>query len=397
MKDFNKFIKTELDELKRNNRMWPRKILETASVPRAVVNGKKTLILCSNNYLGLTNHPKLKNAAINAIKKFGVGSGSVRIIAGNMTLHEELDRKIAEYKKTEAAIHFPTGFAANAGTIPQLVGKEDVIISDELNHGSIIDGVRLSNADKMVFKHTDINDLAKVLEEIKSKEYKRKLIISDGVFSMDGDIAPLPGIVKEAEKHDATIYIDDAHGEGVLGKNGRGLASHFNLEGKVDIEVGTFSKAFGNMGGYVSGSKDLAEYIYNKARTFLLSASIPPATLASCIAALEVIDEEPQIIQNLWSNVKYFKNGLNEMGFDIGKSVTPITPIMLNESDVAQHFSEELMREGILALPIIYPLVARDKARIRTIISAVHTMEDLDFALESFEKVGKKLGVIHNK
>ena len=393
MKKLDQFLRRELDVLGRQNLVWKSRVLETASVPRAMVDGKEVLILCSNNYLGLTNHPKLKDRAIEAIEKFGVGAGSVRIIIGNMRLHEQLDSKITEYKRTESSLHFPTGFAANAGSIPQLAGEGDVIISDELNHGSIIDGVRLSKAERRVFKHRDTNDLARVMEEIESKGFKRRLIITDGVFSMDGDIAPLPGILKEAEKYGGIIYVDDAHGDGVLGENGRGIASHFNMEGRVDIEMGTFSKAFGNIGGYVTGGRELSEYIFNKARTHLLSASIPPATVASCIAAMEVVDEEPEIIQSLWKNTKYFKEGLKERGFDTGKSTTPITPVMLGESGLANQFSEALLEKGILALPIVYPVVAKDKARIRTIMSATHTLEDLDFALRIFEEVGRSLKV----
>ena len=387
-------LRVELDNLEKENLVWKRRVLETPSVPRAIVDGKEVLMLCSNNYLGLTNHPKLKRKAIETIEKFGVGSGSVRIIAGNMSLHERLDAKIAEYKRTESAIHFPTGFAANAGSIPQLAGKGDVIISDELNHGSIIDGVRLSRADKRVFRHADEDDLAKVMEEVESKGFERRLIITDGVFSMDGDIAPLPGIVKQAEKYGGAIYVDDAHGEGVLGENGRGITSHFNLEGKIEVEMGTFSKAFGNIGGFVAGSRSLTDYIFNKARSHLLSSSMPPATTASCIAALEVVEEEPEIIQTLWRNSKHFKEGLKESGFDIGRSVTPITPVMLGESPLAQRFSSELVERGIFALPIVYPIVAKDKARIRTIVSAAHTAEDLGFALRAFEEIGQNLKVL---
>lgn len=388
------FLKEEYDELVKNELDWKLHVLQGSSGPRCVVDGKKVLMLCSNNYLGLSNHPKLKEAAINAIKTHGVGSGSVRPIAGNMDLHLELEEKLAKFKRTEAALVYQTGFAANAGLIPQLAGEGDVIVSDELNHGSIIDGVRLSKADRVVYKHCDANDLEHVLNEVEKKNPRRILIITDGVFSMDGDIAPVDKIVQVAREHGGMTYIDDAHGDGVLGEKGRGISSHFHLEGKIDVEMGTFSKAFGVVGGYVSGTRDLVNFALNRSRTLLLSGSHPPPVAAACIAALEVLESEPWHVENLWKNTRYFKKALGDLGFDIGKSQTPITPVIVGESSVAREMSSRLFDKGVFALPIVYPMVAKDKARIRTMMNAALTKEDLDFALSSFEDIGKELKVI---
>lgn len=373
---------------------WRLHVLQGASTSRCKVDGNEVLMLCSNNYLGLANHPRLKEAAIEAIRKYGVGSGSVRPIAGNMNLHVELEEKLARFKRTEAALVYQTGFAANAGLIPQLAGEGDLIVSDELNHGSIIDGVRLSHAERTVYKHRDVNDLDKVLKEAEKKNFRRILIVTDGVFSMDGDIAPLDKIVSLGEEHGAMIYVDDAHGDGVLGENGRGITSHFGLEGKVHVEMGTFSKAFGVVGGYVAGSRDLVNFAYNKSRTWLLSGSHPPAVAAACIAAIEVIEKEPQHLQRLWNNTKYFKKKLKGLGFDIGISETPITPVIVGESSLARRMSDRLFEEGIFALPIVFPMVARDKARIRTIMNAALTDRDLEFAISKFEKIGRELSII---
>jgi len=388
------FLKEEYEELVKNELDWKLHVLQGSSGPRCVVDGKKVLMLCSNNYLGLSNHPKLKEAAINAIKTHGVGSGSVRPIAGNMDLHLELEEKLAKFKRTEAALVYQTGFAANAGLIPQLAGEGDVIVSDELNHGSIIDGVRLSKADRVVYKHCDANDLEHVLNEVEKKNPRRILIITDGVFSMDGDIAPVDKIVQVAREHGGMTYIDDAHGDGVLGEKGRGISSHFHLEGKIDVEMGTFSKAFGVVGGYVSGTRDLVNFALNRSRTLLLSGSHPPPVAAACIAALEVLESEPWHVENLWKNTRYFKKALGDLGFDIGKSQTPITPVIVGESSVAREMSSRLFDKGVFALPIVYPMVAKDKARIRTMMNAALTKEDLDFALSSFEDIGKELKVI---
>jgi glycine C-acetyltransferase len=370
--------------------------LSGPSVPRANVDGKEVIMFCSNNYLGLSWHPKLKEAAINAINSHGAGSGSVRTIAGTMDLHFELEEALARFKHTQAALYFQTGFAANAGSIPQLVGEGDLVVSDELNHGSIIDGVRLSKAQRAIFKHKDMQDLENILRQARASQpaYKKILVVTDGVFSMDGDIAPLDKIEKIAHDYDAFVYVDDAHGDGVLGDNGRGIVSHFGLEGKIECEMGTFSKAFGVVGGYVAGSQALYDFLQNKARTFLLSGSAPPATIAACIAAIRLLESDGSLVARLWENTRYFKGQLQSMGFDTGESETPITPLMLGESKLAKEFAKELFNEGVFALPIVYPMVPQGKARIRTMVTAAHTREDLDDALAAFEKVGKRLKVI---
>lgn len=393
MKSQTAFLKEEYEELVRKDWDWKLLTLESASDARTVINGKEVVMLCSNNYLGLCNNPKLKEAAIKATEKYGVGSGAVRPIAGTMTLHSELENKIAEFKRTDAALYYQSGFVANSGLIPQLVDKGDIIISDELNHGSIIDGVRLSRAERMVYPHKDMAGLEKCLKESQDK-YRRILVISDGVFSMDGDIAPLPEIVKLAEKYHAISYIDDAHGDGVLGENGRGISAHFHLEGKVDVEMGTFSKAFGTVGGYIAGSKDLRNFALNKSRSWLLSGSMPPGVVASCIRALEIIEEEPERIRKLWENTRYFKKELQALGLDTGISETPITPVIVGESKLAKELSKSLFENGVYGYPIVFPMVARDKARIRTIVTAAHTKEDLNFALNAFEKCCKELKII---
>jgi glycine C-acetyltransferase len=397
MRDPTSFLKQEYDDLVRQEIDWRLRILGGPSTPWCLVDGKKVLMFCSNNYLGLSNHPKLKEAAIAAVKTHGAGSGSVRPIAGNMDIHVELERRLARFKDAEASLVYQTGFAANAGLIPQLVGKGDLIISDELNHGSIIDGVRLSHADRGVYKHTDADDLGRVLDgaEKASPAPRRILIITDGVFSMDGDIAPLDKVAKMAAEHGAMVYVDDAHGEGVLGEGGRGIVSHFKLpRDKVQVEMGTFSKAFGVVGGHVSGSKDLVNFAYNKSRTWLLSGSHPPAVAAACIAAVDVLEHEPQHVKRLWDNTRRFKKAMKDLGFDIGKSETPITPVMVGESGKAKRLSSRLFELDVFALPIVYPMVAQGKARIRTIMNAALTNEDIDFAVNAFEKAGKELEII---
>jgi glycine C-acetyltransferase len=394
MRDPTSFLEKDYQELVNGSLDWKLHVLESASAPRCTVDGRNVLMLCSNNYLGLTNHPQIKKAAIEAVRDFGAGSGSVRAIAGNMKIHVELEKRIAQFKQTEAALAYQTGFAANAGLIPQLAGKGDLIVTDELNHGSIIDGVRLSYAERDVYKHRDADDLRKVLDDAENENYRRILVITDGVFSMDGDIAPLDKIVPLAEEHGAMMYVDDAHGDGVLGEKGRGIISHFHLEGRVHVEMGTFSKAFGVVGGYVSGNRNLVNFAYNKSRTWLLSGSHPPAVAAASIAALDVLENELEHVQNLWKNTNAFKKALRNLGFDIGISETPITPVIVGESSLARKMSERLFEEGIFALPIVFPMVARDKARIRTIMNATLTIEDLNFAISKFEKVGNELGII---
>jgi glycine C-acetyltransferase len=397
MRNPTSFLKEEYDELVRNELDWRLRVLQGPSTPWCNVDGKKVLMFCSNNYLNLSNHPKLKEAAIEAIQSHGAGSGSVRPIAGNMDLHVELERRLAKFKDAEASLVYQTGFAANSGLIPQLAGKGDIIISDELNHGSIIDGVRLSHAERGVYKHSDTSDLQHVLDEAEKHDppYGRILIITDGVFSMDGDVAPLDQVAKLGAEHGAMVYVDDAHGEGVLGEGGRGIVSHFKLgRDKVHVEMGTFSKAFGVVGGHISGSRDLINFAYNKSRTWLLSGSHPPGVAAACIAAVDILEKEPKHVQNLWKNTEYFKKAMKDLGFDIGKSTTPITPIIVGESGVAKRLSSRLFEEKIFALPIVFPMVARDKARIRTIMNAALTKDDLDFAIGAFEKIGKELHII---
>jgi len=387
------FVVQELEALKQEGLFVNIRTLESPQGAWIVVDGRRVLNLCSNNYLGFCNDPVLKEAAKRAIDEYGVGPGAVRTIAGTMKLHLELERKLAEFKGTEAVVSFQSGFCANLATIPALVGREDVIFSDELNHASIIDGCRLSRAEIIRYAHCDVDDLKAKLQEHRHK-FRRALIVTDGVFSMDGDIAPLPEIVKLAREYDAFVMVDDAHGEGVLGKGGRGITDHFGLHGEVDIEVGTLSKAFGVVGGYVAGSYELCEYLRQRGRPFLFSSAVTPADVAACIAAVDILLQSEDRVQRLWENACYFQNGLKSLGFDIGKTQTPITPVMLGEAPLAQEFSKRLFEEGIFAQAIGYPTVPRGAARIRVMISAVHTKEDLDFALEKFAKVGRELGVI---
>lgn len=397
LRDSVSFLREEFKHLLEKDLDWKLHVLSGPSTPWCVVDGKKVLMLCSNNYLGLSNHPKLKEASIEATRTHGVGSGSVRPIAGNMDIHAELERRLARFKKAEASLVYQTGFAANSGLIPQLVGEGDLIISDELNHGSIIDGVRLSRADRLVYKHADMLDLERVLNnaEEHSPQYRRILVITDGVFSMDGDIAPLDKIAKLSSDHGAMVYVDDAHGEGVLGEGGRGIVSHFNLSRDlVHVEMGTFSKAFGVVGGHVSGSRDLVNFAYNKSRTWLLSGSHPPSVAAACIAAIDVLETEQEHVKKLWDNTRYFKKSLKDLGFNIGQSETPITPVIVGDSGTAKKLSERLFEGSIFALPIVYPMVAMGKSRIRTMMNAAITKDDLHFAIDSFAKIGKELGVI---
>jgi len=386
-------MREEYETLVAQSLDWKLRVLQGPSKPRSLVDGREVIMLCSNNYLNLSNHPKVKRAAREAVKTHGAGSGSVRPIAGNLDLHEELERRIARFKRREAALFYVSGFAGNAGLIPQLAGEGDAIFTDELNHGSIIDGVRLTKAERFIYKHKDIADLERLLKEADPK-FKKLLIISDGVFSMDGDIAPVGEIARVAEESGAMVFIDDAHGEGVLGDGGRGVASHFHVEEKIHVELGTFSKALGVVGGYVAGSHDLRNYALNKSRTWLLSGSHPPAVTAACIAAIDVLETEPRHVKKLWSNTKYFKKRLVSIGFDLGKSETPITPVMLADSSLARKFSERLFEEGVFALPIVFPMVARDKARIRNIVNAGLSRKDLNDALAAYEKIGKELNVL---
>ncbi len=385
-------LQEELRGLDQQDLLWRIRTLQSPSAPHAKVDGKNVIVLCSNNYLGLANHPKLKQAAIAATRKFGAGSGSVRVIAGTMDLHVKLEKELAAYRGTESSITFQSGYATNLGSIMCLVDERDLIISDELNHGSIIDGCRLTKAERRVYKHKDMGDLEKQLQG--TERFRRVLIITDGVFSMDGDIAPLKDIVNLAQEHNAVTYVDDAHGDGVLGENGRGITNHFHLEGKVDIDMGTFSKAFGCVGGYVVGSKDLCVYLQNKVRSYLLSGSHPPAIAGACIAALQLVQKQPSLVKKLWDNTRYFKKGLKDIGFDTGNSETPITPVIVGDATKARELADNLFKLGIFVLPIVFPMVARDKARVRTIVTSAHTRKDLYTSLRAFEKVGKQLALI---
>ena len=387
------YLADELSKLREQKLYQKLRILETEQLPVANFDGQEVINLSSNNYLGLTTHPKLKEAAVQAVEEFGVGSGSVRTIAGTMTLHMELEEKIARFKQVDASVVFQSGFAANAGTVQAILGKEDVIISDELNHASIIDGCRLSRAEIKVFPHKDVEACEGILKDIQNRS-GRKLLITDGVFSMDGDIAPLPALVELAEKYGCMMMIDDAHSSGVLGRNGRGTVDHFNLHGRVDIQVGTLSKAIGALGGYVCSTRDAIDFLCHRARPFLFSTSHPPSVAATSIAALEVLEQEPQLIDDLWANTKFFKEGLKKLGFNTGLSETPITPVIVGEATLAHEFSRQLFRAGVFAQGIGYPTVPQGKARIRTIVTATHTQEELSRALEILEAVGKKLGII---
>jgi glycine C-acetyltransferase len=403
------FLAEELAELKRSGRYRPLRVLSSAQTADVVVDGKPLINLSSNNYLGLTTHPRLVEAAIAATREFGAGSGAVRQIAGTMTVHEQLELDLAAFKHTEAALVFQSGFTANTGVIPVVTGEADLIVSDALNHASIIDGMRMSKAPRVVFPHKDVAALREVLRAAREKgrtdpgtvaagatgsPHRLILVVTDGVFSMDGDIAPLPGIVAAAEEFGAAVMVDDAHASGVLGRNGRGTVDHFDLHGRVAIQVGTLSKAIGVLGGYVAGSTALREMLTQRARPFLFSTSHPPAVAASCIAALHVLQDQPELIDRLWANTRYFKAGLAQLGFDTGASETPITPVMMGDSATATRFSARLFEEGVFAQPVVYPTVALDKARIRTIVTAEHSTAQLDKALAAFAKVGCELGLI---
>lgn len=387
------YLSDELQKLREQKLYQKLRILETEQLPVCNFDGQEVINLSSNNYLGLTTHPKLKERAVRATEEFGVGSGAVRTIAGTMSLHMELEEKIANFKQVEASVVFQSGFTANAGTVQAVLEREDVIISDELNHASIIDGCRLSRAEIKVFPHKDVEACEKVLQEVQNRKC-RKLLITDGVFSMDGDIAPLPELVELAEKYGCIMMIDDAHASGVLGRNGRGTVDHFNLHGRVDIQVGTLSKAIGALGGYVCSTRDTIEYLYHRARPFLFSTSHPPSVAATCIAAFEVLEEEPQLIEQLWANTDYFKESLKKLGFNTGMSETPITPVIVGDAALAHQFSRDLFQAGVFAQGIGYPTVPQGKARIRTIVTATHSREELSQALEIMESVAKKLKIL---
>ncbi len=385
-----KVLAERIDELKTKKIFRALTILESAQGPHVRINGREVINLASNNYLGLAAHPKLIAAAVKATEQFGVGAGAVRTIAGTLQIHRELEEKLAAFKKTEAALVFQSGFTCNTGVLECLLTKDDVIISDELNHASIIDGIRLSKADRRIYAHSDMDALEKRLQECGG--YRLKLVVTDGVFSMDGDIARLPDIVKMAEKYGAVVMVDDAHASGVLGRHGRGSVDHFDLHGRVAIQIGTLSKAIGVLGGYVAGSRRLVDYLIHRGRPFLFSTSHPPGVAAANIAALEVMQEE-DLQERLWANARYFKKGLKELGFNTGNSETPITPVIIGDGAKAMAFSDTLLENGVFCTGIGFPTVAEDKSRVRTIVTAGHTRADLDKALAAFEKVKKKMGL----
>jgi glycine C-acetyltransferase len=386
------YLGQELDALKEQKLYRHLRILEDEQKAHTTVDHTSVVNLSSNNYLGLTTHPKLRAAALKAIEEYGVGTGSVRTIAGTMDIHMELEKKLADFKKVEKVVVFQSGFAANAGTVSAIFGKEDVVISDELNHASIIDGCRLSRATIKVFPHKDVDAARRIIKELPAGQ--RKLLITDGVFSMDGDLGPLPGLCELAEETGCIMMVDDAHASGVFGKNGRGTIDHFAMHGRVDIQVGTLSKAIGVLGGYVAGNANLIDFLYHRARPFLFSTSHPPAVVLACMAALDVLMDEPEIIERLWDNTRFFKEGLHRLGFNTGLSESPITPVIAGEGAKAMLLSDKLFERGVFAQGIAFPTVARDKARVRTIVTATHTREDLQFALDAFAVVGREIGLI---
>ncbi len=388
------WIADELEALRQSGLFTHIRTLTSPQGAWLIVDGQQVLNFCSNNYLGLASHPHLIEAAKQAIDRYGIGPAAVRTIAGTMGLHLELERRLAAFKGVEAAISFQSGFTANLGTLPALVGKEDVIFSDELNHASIIDGARLSGAAIVRYAHRDPADLKKQIETTKAAGYRRALIVTDGVFSMDGDVAPLDAILAVAREHDCLLMVDDAHGEGVLGRGGRGIVDHFGLHGQVDVEVGTLSKAFGVVGGVVAGSQRIVDWLRQRGRPFLFSSAMTVPDVAACLAGLDLLEGSTELVDRLWANTEYFKREMQGLGFDTGASTTPITPIMLGEAPLAQDFSRRLFEAGVFAMAIGFPTVPRGKARLRVMISAAHTTEDLDRGLGAFEKVGKLLGVI---
>ena len=394
------YLGEQLSELKAKGTYFRLRVLEDEQAPVCHFDGKQVINLASNNYLGLTTHPKLREAALAAIRQYGVGSGAVRTIAGTMKIHMELEERIARFKQVEACVVFQSGFAANAGTVSAVLGKDDFIISDQLNHASIIDGARLSRAKILVFDHKDISHAEQQLSSVKDLPGK-KLLITDGVFSMDGDIGPLAALCDLAEKYGAIMMVDDAHASGVLGRNGRGTIDHFHMHGRVDIQVGTLSKAIGALGGYVCGTRDLIDFLYHRARPFLFSTSHPPSVAATCLAAFDVLEHEPELIEKLWENTRFWKKELGLLGFDIGGKITPasetpITPIILGDGRLTMDFSRQLFAEGVMGTGIAFPTVPEGKARIRTIVTATHSKDELERALAALDRVGKRMGILGN-
>jgi glycine C-acetyltransferase len=393
------YLGEEIEELREKNLYRPLRVMSGPQAVHTVVEGREVISLSSNNYLGLTTHPRLVAAAEKAVRELGVGTGAVRTIAGATELLEELERRLADFKHVEAVLTLQSGLTANSGTIPAITGEDDLIVSDELNHASIIDGVRLSRAERAVFAHRDVDALDDVLKKARADggkrgAYRHILVITDGVFSMDGDIAPLPGICDAAERYEAAVFVDDAHASGVLGKNGRGTIDHFGLHGRVDIQVGTLSKAIGVQGGYIAGRRHLKEFLTQRCRPLLFSTSQPPAVAAACIAAIDVLEQEPERIERLWENTRFFKSALQGLGFDTGVSETPITPVIAGDESKAQRLAERLFEEGIFATSVVYPTVALGKARVRTIVTSEHSRADLEACVAAFERVGRELRLI---
>ena len=386
------YLDKELNSLREQGLFRPLRVLDGEQGAHASIDHRSVVNLSSNNYLGFTSHPRLRQRALDALSSLGVGTGSVRTIAGTMQIHMELERRLATFKKTEATVVFQSGFAANAGTVAALLGRDDVIVSDELNHASIIDGARLSRATIKVFPHRDVAAARAILADLPRGQ--RTLLITDGVFSMDGDLGALPGLCDIADEFGCIMMVDDAHASGVFGSHGRGTVDHFGLHGRVDVQVGTLSKALGALGGYVAGSRSLVESLYRRARPFLFSTSHPPSVAATCLAAIDVLETEPRWMEQLWENTRFFKAGLETLGFNTGESESPITPVIVGESSLAVRLSDRLFQEGVFAQAITFPTVARDKARVRTIVTASHTQQELQFALDVFKRVGLELGII---
>jgi glycine C-acetyltransferase len=386
------YLATELGSLREHGLLRPLRVLDDAQQARMRVDGQSVVNLSSNNYLGLTTHPELRQRAVDAIARLGVGSGSVRTIAGTMAIHLELEERLAAFKHTEAAVVFQSGFAANAGTVSSLLGRDDFIVSDELNHASIIDGARLSRATIKVFPHRDADAAKRIVQEL--PRTGRTLLITDGVFSMDGDLGALPALCTIADEFNCIMMVDDAHASGVFGRHGRGTVDHFGVHGRVDVQVGTLSKAFGALGGYVAGSRALVQFLYHRARPFLFSTSHPPAVAATCLAALDILERDESLISRLWDNTRFFKQGLVSLGFDTGTSESPITPVMVGDAALAMRFSDRLFSAGVFAQGIGYPTVPNGRARVRTIVTAAHTMDELQFALDALARVGREVGVL---
>lgn len=393
--DTLKFAAEEVAALKKENRFLRPRVLESAQEPVSVIDGKKVVNLTSNNYLALANDPKVKKAAIEAIEKYGVGSAAVRTIIGTMSLHTELEEKFAAFKHAEASILFQSGFTSNVAVCQSLMSTDqDLLISDELNHASIIDGARLAKSPRKIYRHKDIKHLTEILESPEARKARRKMVVTDGVFSMDGDVANLDEVVEVCHRYGAFVMVDDAHASGVIGKEGRGTVSHFGLDGKVEIQIGTLSKAFAAVGGYAATTRDLRDYLGSVARPFLFSSSQPPSVSASCLAVLDILLTDPSYLKRLWDNTAFFKEEMKKAGFDTGASVTPITPVMIGSMEKAVSLSKKLFEEGVFALPLGFPTVPKGKERLRTIVTAGHTVKDLEFAVEKFKKCGKELGII---